>query len=69
MTDHETLYMAGSKFFLYLHTQDRELASDELDIYNGVIDTLNEQMSRARSAARRLHRLTTLQAGVVTDGP
>ena len=46
LTDHETLYMAGSKFFLYLHTQDRELASDELDIFNGVIDTLNEQIAR-----------------------
>ena len=46
LTDHETLYMAGAKFFLYLHTQDRELASDELDIYNGVIDTLNEQVAR-----------------------
>lgn len=43
---HETLYMAGSKFFLYLHTQDRELASDELQIFNGVIDTLNESMAR-----------------------
>jgi len=46
LTDHETLYMAGSKFFLYLHTQDRELANDELDIFNGVIDTLNEQIAR-----------------------
>jgi hypothetical protein len=46
LTDHETLYMAGAKFFLYLHTQDRELANDELDIYNGVIDTLNEQAAR-----------------------
>jgi hypothetical protein len=46
LTDHETLYMAGSKFFLYLHTQDKELAKDELDIFNGVIDTLNEQMAR-----------------------
>jgi hypothetical protein len=46
LTDHETLYMAGSKFFLYLHTQDRELASDELDIFNGVIETLNEQVAR-----------------------
>lgn len=46
LTDHETLYMAGSKFFLYLHTQDRELANDELDIYNGVLDTLNEQVAR-----------------------
>lgn len=46
LTDHETLYMAGSKFFLYLHTQDRELAEDELNIFNGVINTLNEQMAR-----------------------
>ncbi len=46
LTDHETLYMAGGKFFLYLHTQDRELANDELDIFNGVIDTLNEQIAR-----------------------
>ena len=46
LTDHETLYMAGSKFFLYLHTQDRELAQDELDIFNGVIETLNEQIAR-----------------------
>lgn len=46
LTDHEGLYMAGSKFALYLHTQDRELAADELDIFNGVIDTLNEQLAR-----------------------
>lgn len=46
LTDHESLYMAGSKFYLYLHTQDRELASDELDIFTGVIDTLNEQIAR-----------------------
>jgi len=46
LTDHESLYMSGSKFFLYLHTQDRELANDELDIFNGIIDTLNEQIAR-----------------------
>lgn len=46
LTDHETLYMAGSKFHLYLHTQDRELAQDELQIFNGVIETLNEQVAR-----------------------
>lgn len=46
LTDHESLYMAGSKFFLYLHTQDRELAQDELDIFNGIVDTLNEQIAR-----------------------
>lgn len=46
LMDHETLYMAGSKFFAYLHTQDRELARDELEIFNGVIETLNEQVAR-----------------------
>ena len=46
LNNHESLYMAGSKFYLYLHTQDRELANDELDIFNGVINTLNEQVAR-----------------------
>lgn len=46
LTDHESLYMAGTKFFLYLHTQDRELANDELDIFNGVVGTLNDQLAR-----------------------
>lgn len=46
LTDHETLYMAGSKFFVYLHTQDRELAQDELQIFNGIVETLNKQMAR-----------------------
>ena len=46
LTDHEGLYMAGSKFYLYLHTQDRELASDELEIFQGIIGTLNEQLAR-----------------------
>ncbi len=47
LRDHETLYMAGAKFYVYLHTQDRELAQDELDIFNGVAKTLNEQTDRA----------------------
>lgn len=46
LTDHETLYMAGSNFFLYQHSQDMELADRELDIYNGVMDTINEQIAR-----------------------
>lgn len=51
LTDHETLYMAGSKFFLYQHTQDRELAADEAQLYNGIISDLNEQISRKISGA------------------
>ena len=46
LTDHETLYMAGSKVFLYLHTQDKELAADEASLFNDVIDNLNEQVAR-----------------------
>lgn len=46
LTDHEGLYLAGAKFYLYIHTQDRELASDELDIFEGIKDTLNEQLAR-----------------------
>ena len=46
LTDHESLYMAGAKFYMYLHTQDRELAQDELDIFNGTMATLNEQIAR-----------------------
>lgn len=51
LTNHETLYMAGSKFFLYLHTQDRELAQDELQIYRGVMDSLNEAEARRLGGA------------------
>jgi hypothetical protein len=46
LTDHESLYMAGSKFYLYQHTQDRELAGDELQVFNGIIEDLNKQMAR-----------------------
>jgi len=46
LTDHESLYISGAKFFMYIHTQDRELAADELDIFNGVTDTLNEAVAR-----------------------
>ncbi len=46
LLEHPMLYLAGAKFNLYVHTQDRELASDELDIFNGVVETLNEQTDR-----------------------
>lgn len=46
LTDHEGLYMAGTKFYLYMHTQDLELAQTEAGIYNQIIDDLNEQMAR-----------------------
>jgi len=46
LTDHESLYLEGAKFFLYLHTQDRELASDSLEIFQSIVSTLNEEAAR-----------------------
>ncbi len=46
LTDHETLYMAGSKVFLYLHTQDKELAADEATLFDGIVEDLNKQIAR-----------------------
>ncbi len=46
LTDYETLYISGAKFFLYTNTQDRELANDDLAIFTGMIETLNEQAAR-----------------------
>lgn len=51
LTDHESLYLNGAKFFLYLHTQDRELANDSLQIFNSITETLNEQLARKISGA------------------
>ncbi len=46
LTDHESLYMAGSKFFLYQHTQDMELANAEASLYDAILGDLNEQIAR-----------------------
>lgn len=46
LTDHESLYMAGSKIFLYMHTQDTELAAGEVQAFNGIVEDLNEQIAR-----------------------
>jgi hypothetical protein len=51
LTDHESLYMAAGKFFLYQHTQDRELAKDEIDIFTSIVDDLNEATARKISGA------------------
>ncbi len=51
LTDHESLYMAGSKVFLYMHTQDRELMTDEATLFNSIVEDLNEQVSRKISGA------------------
>ncbi len=46
LTDHESLYMEGSKVFLYMHTQDRELAGDAATLFDNIIDDLNQQVAR-----------------------
>lgn len=52
LENHETLYKAGAMFFLYQHTQDRELAADAQDIFFGVITTLNDQVARKIGGAK-----------------
>ena len=46
LTNHESLYMEGSKFYLYQHTQDRELAQDSAQLYSLIVEDLNEQIAR-----------------------
>jgi hypothetical protein len=52
LDENETLYKAGAMFYLYQNTQDRELASDSLDVFNGVITNLNEQVARKIGGAK-----------------
>lgn len=46
LTDHEGLYMAGAKFYLYTYEQNREMAQDEANIFDAIMDRINEQMAR-----------------------
>lgn len=46
LDDHEGLYMAGAKFFLYNHEQNRELAQDEANIFDATMERINETMAR-----------------------
>lgn len=52
LNDHESLYQSAATFYLYQNTQDRELASDQLQIFNGVMATLNEAYSRKIGGAK-----------------
>jgi hypothetical protein len=52
LDENETLYKAGAMFYLYQNTQDRELASDALDVFQGVVETLNEQIARKIGGAK-----------------
>lgn len=51
LTAHEALYVHGGKYYLYQHTQDRELANDELELLNDAIDQLNEAEGRKLGGA------------------
>lgn len=52
LTDHETLYLAGSKVFLYNHTQDLELAASQGQLFDNIIEDLNEQVARKIGGAQ-----------------
>lgn len=51
LSAHEALYMHGGMHYLYRHTQDRELAADELELLNDAIDQLNEAEGRKLGGA------------------
>lgn len=46
LTDHEGLYQAAATYYLYLHTQDRELAQDHADTFDAIMERINEYMAR-----------------------
>ena len=46
LQDHEGLYQAAAQYYLYLHTQDRELAQDQADTFDSIMERLNEMMAR-----------------------
>lgn len=46
LDDHESLYQSGAQYYLYLHTQDRELAQDQADTFDSIMERLNEMMAR-----------------------
>ena len=52
LDENETLYKSGAMFFLYQNTQDRELAADQLNVFNGVMTNLNEQTARKIGGAK-----------------
>lgn len=52
LTENESLYKSASMFFLYQNTQDRELANDSAQLFDGIIETLNEQIARKIGGAK-----------------
>lgn len=48
LTDHEALYVYGSLFHLYQHSQDNELAQNALSVFNDAVEKLNRQTDSKR---------------------
>ena len=46
LDDHEGLYMAGAKYYLYLHEQNLELAQAEAQTFDAIMERINDQMAR-----------------------
>ncbi len=46
LTNHEDIYVCGSLFYLYKHTQDLELAQSELSTFTEAVDALNKATAR-----------------------
>lgn len=46
LDDHEGLYMAGAKHYLYMHEQNLELAQAEALTFDAIMERINEQMAR-----------------------
>ncbi len=46
LTDHESLYMSGSLYYLYKNEQDRVLMQDQANEFDAIVERLNEQMAR-----------------------
>lgn len=46
LDDHEGLYMAGAKYYLYLYEQNLELAQAEAQTFDALIERINEMMAR-----------------------
>jgi len=51
LTDHEALYTQGALYYLYLHTQDLELAATALEVFGDALNKLNEHIGRKLGGA------------------
>ena len=52
LDENETLYKSAAMFYVYQHTQDVELATLALDVFNSIIETLNEEIARKIGGAQ-----------------